>query len=212
MIRETLSLGPLQCNCTVLGCPETREAVVVDPGAEEDRILTVIRKHGLRVTQILLTHAHFDHIGAVHALQKATGARVCLHEKDMYLNDNLSQQTALFGFSPPPRVQVDHFLQHGETIAWGRLRLKVLHTPGHSPGGVCFLVADQAMVLTGDTLFYDSIGRTDLWGGDHTQLLRSIREQLLVLEDATRVVPGHGPDTTIGRERRENPFLQEPIF
>ena len=210
MLVTVVPVGALYCNCVILGDPASGEAIVVDPGDEAEKVLAGLRRHGLRCTAILNTHAHIDHVGANHALREATGARVLLHRADLPLYDNLRVQAEWLGglIKEPPRAEPDGHLSHEDTVSAGAVRASVLHTPGHTPGSVCFRVEDEApLVLTGDTLFAGSIGRTDLWGGDFDQEIASIRQHLLSLDDATRVIPGHGPETTIGWERRQNPFL-----
>ncbi|HVR72377.1 MAG TPA: MBL fold metallo-hydrolase [Vicinamibacteria bacterium] len=212
MLVTVVPVGALRCNCTILGDPEKGEAIVVDPGDEVDKILAALRQHGLRCTAILNTHAHIDHVGANHALKEATGARLMLHEADLPLYDNLRMQSQWMGglIPEPPRAEVDEHLAHGDRVHAGAVAAEVLHTPGHTPGSLCFrLDGQEPLVLSGDTLFAGSIGRTDLWGGDFDQEIASIRRHLLTLDDATRVVPGHGPETTVGGERRRNPFLNE---
>ena len=208
-IVETFPVGPLQCNCTVLGDPATHEAIVVDPGDDFDRVTAVLARHGLRCRAIVNTHTHIDHVGANGALRDATGARVMLHEADLPLYDNLAVQAEFLGlFPPPPRSPVDEHIHQGDHVRAGGLDLEVLHTPGHTPGSLCFHLPGAApLLLSGDTLFAGSIGRTDLWGGDFDQEIASIRERLFPLDDRTRVIPGHGPATTIGHERRRNPYL-----
>jgi hydroxyacylglutathione hydrolase len=210
MLVTVVPVGALHCNCTILGDPGTGEAIVVDPGDEVEKILAALRRHGLRCTTILNTHAHIDHVGANHALKEATGARVMLHEADLPLYDNLRIQSQWMGglIPEPPRAEVDEHVTQGDRVAAGPLVSEVLHTPGHTPGSICFYVAGaEPLLLSGDTLFAGSIGRTDLWGGDFDQEIASIRTRLLTLGDTTRVIPGHGPETTIGWERQRNPFL-----
>ncbi|MDM7914339.1 MAG: MBL fold metallo-hydrolase [Candidatus Eisenbacteria bacterium] len=227
MIVETFPVGLLQCNCTVLGCEETRRALVVDPGDEVEAILAVVERYRLTVETILHTHAHLDHLGATAPLARATGARVLLHAGDQPLYDHVDEQARLFGFATPPTVPVDRHVADGEELRVGEMRGEVLHTPGHTPGSLCLHLPAPAnspagaasprasdapaRLFSGDTLFQGSIGRTDLWGGDTDAILRSIRERLLTLPDATLVVPGHGPSTTIGQERRSNPFLRSLV-
>jgi hydroxyacylglutathione hydrolase len=213
VIVTTVAVGLLQCNCTILGDPEAGEAIVVDPGDEPDKVLAVLRRHGLRCTAILNTHAHIDHVGANHALKEATGARVLLHEADLPLYDNLRMQSEWMGgaIPEPLRAEVDGHLSQGDRVRAGTVEAEVLHTPGHTPGSICFhLPGGEPLLLSGDTLFAGSVGRTDLWGGDFEQEIASIRSRLLTLHDVTRVIPGHGPATTIGWERKRNPFLREP--
>jgi glyoxylase-like metal-dependent hydrolase (beta-lactamase superfamily II) len=208
-IVETLPVGVLQCNCTILGDPETGEAIVVDPGDDGERILGALQRHGLRCVAVVNTHAHIDHVGANQKVKEAAGARLMLHDADLPLYDNLQVQSEWMGglIPVPVRAAVDEHLAHGDRVRAGSLRVEVLHTPGHTPGSLCFHLEGGGLLLSGDTLFAGGIGRTDLWGGDHDQELRSIRDRLLSLDDDVRVVPGHGPATTIGRERRGNPFL-----
>ena len=209
-IIETFPVGLLQCNCVILGDAASREAIVVDPGDEIERILAALEKHGLRCTTILNTHTHIDHVGANEALKEATGARLLLHEADLPLYDNLRMQSEWMGgmLPPPVRATVDDHVHQGDRVRAGAVVADVLHTPGHTPGSVCFHIEGrEPLLLSGDTLFAGSIGRTDLWGGDYDQEIASIRQRLLALDDGTRVIPGHGPETTIGRERRRNPFL-----
>lgn len=210
MIVATVPVGLLQCNCTILGDPASGEALVVDPGDEADKVGAALRRHGLRCTAIVNTHAHIDHVGANHPLKQATGARLLLHEADLPLYDNLRAQSEWLGgvIPEPVRADLDAHLQQGDRVRAGGVVVEVLHTPGHTPGSVCFhLEGAEPLLLSGDTLFAGSIGRTDLWGGDFAQEIASIRTRLLTLDDSTRVIPGHGPETTIGRERRYNPFL-----
>jgi hydroxyacylglutathione hydrolase len=214
MTLQTFAVGLIQGNCSIVGCPETREAAVIDPGEEGERILDLLARQNLSCTMILLTHAHIDHVGAAATISRATGAPIHLHEADLPLYEHVPDQAALFGFPAPPMIPVSRYLTDGELLRIGRLTGEVRHTPGHSPGGVCFYFAgdggqDPPRVFSGDTLFAGSIGRTDLWGGDHGTLLRSIRTRLFTLPERTVVIAGHGEETTIGREMRSNPFLLE---
>jgi len=207
MIFECLAVGLFQCNCLILGCESTREAWVVDPGDEADRILLVLNQHGLRLKTILHTHAHLDHIGATHQLQLVTGASVALHSDDLFLNNNLPMQAEVLGLPVPATPQIDYSLKDEECVKLGSLETQVIHTPGHTPGSVCFfLPGEDEILLTGDTLFAGGIGRTDLWGGSHRDILRSL-DRLMSFRDKTEVFPGHGPPTTILKERTNNPFL-----
>jgi len=209
LIHEVLPVGFLQCNCHVVGDPETHEAVVIDPGDEPDAILAALRRHNLMVKAILITHAHPDHVGGAAKLKQATGAAVLMHPDDRWLLDNVAMQCAAFGFPAPPAVQMDGTLQPGDDIRWGAsLRAQVLHTPGHTPGSSCLYLPDHKILFAGDTLFAGSIGRTDLWGGSYDAILRSIRSQLLPLDPDTVVFPGHGPHTTLAEEKDSNPFLR----
>jgi glyoxylase-like metal-dependent hydrolase (beta-lactamase superfamily II) len=187
--------------------PSSLEAVAIDPGDEADRLLDVVRGRALTVRFILNTHGHIDHVGAVAEVKAATGAPFHIHEADLPFLEALPGQAAMFGLASPPVPGVDGHLKDGQVFTLGQdgISIQVIETPGHSPGSVSFRVGE--VVFSGDALFQGSIGRTDLPGGDHETLLRSIHERLLVLPDATRVYPGHGPPTTIGRERRTNPFL-----
>lgn len=205
MIIEALPVGPLQVNCYIVGCEKTREALVVDPGDEGERILAALDRAGLQTKLVVNTHGHFDHIGANAYLVEKTGAELLIHEKDVPLLAQSERHAELFGLSVVPSPAPTRTLVGGEELSVGELRIQIIHTPGHSPGGICLLV--DGHLFAGDTLFAGSIGRTDLAGGNHEQLLAAIREQLLVLPEATVVHPGHGPDTSIGREKRNNPFV-----
>ena len=210
MIVETFPVGLLQCNCTVIGDPVSKEAIVVDPGDDAPKVLAALQRHGLTCRAILITHTHIDHVGANLQVRDATGAKLMLHEADLPLYDNLRVQAEWMGgmLLEPPRAPIDEHVHQGDVVKAGALQAEVLHTPGHTPGSICFhLGGDAPLLLAGDTLFAGSIGRTDLWGGDQDQELRSIKTRLLVLDDRTRVICGHGPETTIGRERKRNPFL-----
>jgi glyoxylase-like metal-dependent hydrolase (beta-lactamase superfamily II) len=205
MILIRLVVGPLQVNCFILADDKTREAVVIDPGDDASDILKIIGEKGLKVRYIVNTHAHFDHVGANTAIKEATGAELLLHEADAPVLATVSHQSRSFGMNPVSSPAADRLLKHGDIIAAGEISLKVLHTPGHTPGGISLL--EQGMVFTGDALFAGSIGRTDFPGGDLMTLLRSIKTRLMTLPDDTKVFSGHGPESTIGEERRENPFL-----
>lgn len=204
-------VGDLQANCYLVGCPRTREAAVVDPGGDAPRILDTLERAGLAPRWILATHGHPDHVAAARELQDRTNARFAIHPDDIPLIERMEEASAWLGVPFAGVPGVGGALTDGAEISVGDLRLRVLHTPGHSPGSVCLLVEAPAgaggRLLTGDTLFAGSIGRTDLPGGDGRRLLRSIHERLLALPDETPVLPGHGPETTIGEERRTNFFL-----
>jgi hydroxyacylglutathione hydrolase len=208
MILETFPVGPLRCNCTILGNEVTHEAMVVDPGDNIPEILARLQKHGLILRQIVVTHAHIDHVGGAARLRKATGAPVFLNQQDLELLGMMEMQAAWLGIATPEVVPPDSSADHGQALGLTGLPAEVLHTPGHTPGSICLLFPEQHLLLAGDTLFAGSIGRTDLPGGDPRQILRSLHDRLLVLPDATRVLPGHGNETTIGEERQSNPFLQ----
>ncbi len=205
MFLETLIVGQLQENCYIVACEDTNEAVVIDPGDEAERIYREITTHGLTLQAVMNTHGHIDHIGGVAGLLKETDVPFLLHQDDIYLLEGLSNDPlqAYLQITPPPAPS--RYLTDGERITIGTLEFQVLHTPGHTPGCVCFLVEDT--LFSGDTLFANSIGRTDLPGGNHQQLLASVHGKLLTLDDAVHVYPGHGPATTIAQERQSNPFL-----
>jgi glyoxylase-like metal-dependent hydrolase (beta-lactamase superfamily II) len=208
MILETFPVGPLRCNCSVLGDEVTHEAVVVDPGDNIPEILSRLHKYGLTLRQIVITHAHIDHVGGAALLKKATGAPVFLNQQDLGLLDAMEIQAGWLGVPTPEVASPDASADDGLTVGLATLPAEVIHTPGHTPGSICLLFRQQHLLLAGDTLFAGSIGRTDLPGGDGRQILRSLRGRLMVLPDTTRVLPGHGPETTIGEEKQSNPFLQ----
>jgi len=208
MIHEILPVGPLACNCSIIGDEGTGEAVVIDPGDDVGAILDVLNRRGLRVKMIVVTHAHIDHIGGAAALRDATGAPVYMNAADQALLDHLDVQAAWLGMAPPGRVDLDAEARDGDRLRLGAIELCVLHTPGHTPGSISLWIPAECKLLSGDTLFRDSIGRTDLPGGDSRLILRSIAEKLLPLDDDTLVIPGHGPETTIGREKESNWFLR----
>ena len=208
MILETFPVGPLRCNCTILGDELTHEAIVVDPGDNVPEILSRLQKHGLTLRQIIVTHAHIDHVGGAALLKKVTGAPVFLNKQDLELLGAMEMQAGWLGVPTPQVAPPDASADDRTEIGLAALPAEVIHTPGHTPGSICLLFPGQNLLLAGDTLFAGSIGRTDLPGGDGRQILRSLRERLLVLPDTTRVLPGHGPETTIGEERQSNPFLQ----
>lgn len=208
MIIESFPVGPLQCNCSIIACPETREAAVIDPGGDVQKIMDFLEKHKLSVKYLLHTHAHFDHILGAREMKEKTNAKICLTKEDQMLYDNLDKQCAMFGFKSTQPLSIDQYLNDEEEIAIGKIKASVIHTPGHTPGSTCFRLAGKDNLLfSGDTLFQGSIGRTDLWGGSFDQIINSIKTRLLPLDDSTRVVPGHGPDTTIWSEKRQNAFL-----
>lgn len=225
LIHEVIPVGLLQCNCSILGDPETGEALVVDPGDEVDRILEILRRHHLKPRAIVSTHTHIDHVGGLAALRQATGAPVVIHEADMPLYQGLDVQAQWLGVPTPVIAPIESFVKEGDGLRCGNYTARVLHTPGHTPGSISLLIDEQNSVagdksemhpshghapslLAGDTLFQGSIGRTDLWGGSYPEIIRSIREKLLALPEATIVYPGHGATTTIGHERESNPFLR----
>src|SRR5215831_4174884 len=209
LLVETFPVGAFQCNCTVLACGDTKQAVVVDPGGDPERILEVTRHYDLEVLALIHTHAHLDHIAATRDIKEATGAPILLHPDDRWLYENFALQAALFGWKVREVLPIDGPLAHEGRVSFGRRAAQVLHTPGHTPGSVCFVVENEPLVLAGDTLFQGGIGRTDLWGGSFDAIVRSIRGRLFALPDDTRVIAGHGPPTTIGDERLANPFVGE---
>jgi hydroxyacylglutathione hydrolase len=205
---HTLTVGPIACKCSIVACPVTSEAAVIDPGGNPDEILAEVAAMGVEVKYVLLTHAHFDHLLATGEVASATGAEVLLHADDRVMYENLPVQARVFGFSAEPPPEISRWLRGGETIALGTLSATVIHTPGHTPGSVGYFFATPApLLLSGDTLFAESVGRTDLRGGSFEHLVVSIREKLYLLPGDTRVIPGHGPETTIGHEREHNPFV-----
>lgn len=208
MVHEILTVGMLQSNCLILGDELTHEAIVVDPGDNADEILSVLKRHGLQVKTIVLTHGHFDHVGAVARVKAATGAPVLMNDADNETYSHVDEQAAWVGMAPPEPFEVDGPLRDGDVLKLGKREVSVLHTPGHTPGSVCLWIPSEKMLISGDTLFRDSVGRTDLQGGDFQQIMMSIRTKLLPLPDDTTVFPGHGAPTSIGRERQSNYFLQ----
>ena len=220
LIHEILPVGMLQCNCHIVGDPKTREAIVIDPGDDAGRILAVIEKHHLKVTAIVVTHTHIDHVIGLHRVHEATGAPVYIHGDDLDLYRHLDKQAEWLGWKTPEQTKIDQFAREGDAIRWGNFEALIVHTPGHTPGSICLYmppapaseIANAArnsmgLLFAGDTLFAGSIGRTDLWGGSMPEILRSLKLKLLALPDDTIVYPGHGETTTIGQERETNPFL-----
>ncbi len=208
MIHEILPVGPLQCNCSIFGDETTREGMVIDPGDQIDEIQSIIERHGLRITAIAVTHAHIDHIGGAARLHRLTGAPVYMSERDAPLMQQLDMQAAWVGMQPTEKPNIDVPVKDGDVIRLAGRSFQVLDTPGHTPGSISLLLAAENRLLAGDTLFRDSIGRTDLPGGNSRQILVSIRDKLLPLGDSLIVIPGHGELTTIGREREFNYFLK----
>jgi glyoxylase-like metal-dependent hydrolase (beta-lactamase superfamily II) len=208
MILETFPVGPLQCNCTILGDEQTREAIVIDPGEEIGHIQKRLAAHGLKLTQILVTHGHIDHVGGALKLKRLTGAPIYLNEGDLEQLAIMQQQAAWLGVETPETAPPDESLVDGMTVGLSSFPAHVLHTPGHTQGSVCLHFVPLNLLVAGDTLFAGSIGRTDLPGGDYDQIIDSIQTRLLALPDETKVLPGHGPASTIGAERRANPFLR----
>ena len=208
MIHEVIPVGPLQCNCSIVGDETSREAIVIDPGDDVENVLSILNKHNLKAKQIVVTHAHIDHVGGAMKLKAATGAAILLNQNDTALLKMLDVQASWLGIRPPGAVEIDVSLKDGDVVKVSGIEGNVLHTPGHTEGSVCLLFAPQKTLIAGDTLFAGSIGRTDLPGGSYDKIIRSLHEKLLVLPDEILVVPGHGPTTTIGEERESNPFLQ----
>ena len=214
MIHEIQPVGMLACNCSILGDEGTGEAIVIDPGDEVEQILAVLKKHKLKAKYILNTHAHFDHVGNCRELKETTGAEIWLHKADLPIYESAPRQAALFamyGVKPIRMTAVDQFMQDADGVQVGKIAAQVIHTPGHTPGSLSLHVprSNSDVLFAGDTLFNGSIGRTDLPGGDFHQILKSIKDRLFAFDDETEVWPGHGPKTTIGWERRTNPFLQD---
>ena len=208
MIHEILPVGLLQCNCSIFGDEQSQEAIVVDPGDDIAEIVAILEKHVLRVMAIVITHAHIDHIGGAAKLKALTGAPVLMNVNDQELYDHMDIQAAWLGIEPPSRTEIDTVLRDSDTLKLGPAEFHILHTPGHTQGSTSIWVPSENKLVAGDTLFRDSIGRTDLPGGNPRQILRSIEDKLLRLPEETIVIPGHGPNTTIGREKERNPFLQ----
>ena len=207
MILETFPVGPLQCNCTILGDEATGEAIVVDPGDDVSRIHRRLTELGLKLKQVLVTHGHIDHVGGALQLKRLTGAPILMNENDLPQLKMMGAQASWVGVPTPEVAPPDGALEDGVIVGLEGYPAQVLHTPGHTQGSVCLYIAPMKLLLAGDTLFAGSIGRTDLPGGDGRQIIRSIQDRLLALPDETRVISGHGPETAIGDERESNPFL-----
>ena len=208
MIHEILPVGPLQCNCSIVGDENSREAIVIDPGDDIEAIMEIVARHGLQVKQIVVTHAHIDHVGGAMKIKQRTGAPILLNQNDSALLRMLDTQAQWLGMRPPGKVAIDQSITSGDSVKAGAVEGKVLHTPGHTEGSICLYFEPEKRLVAGDTLFAGSIGRTDLPGGSYDKIIRSLHESVLALPDETVVVPGHGELTTIGEERESNPFLR----
>jgi glyoxylase-like metal-dependent hydrolase (beta-lactamase superfamily II) len=209
MIHKIFPVGPLQCNCSIIGDEQTHEAMVIDPGDQIEGILEILRQEKLTLKQIVITHAHIDHVGGAMKLKAATGAPILMNQSDYALLKMLDMQAAWVGMRPPGDVQVDETVGQGRVLKIGEISSNVIHTPGHTEGSICLYFPEEKKLIAGDTLFAGSIGRTDLPGGSMDKIMRSLHTQVLALPDETEVVPGHGPVTTIGEERASNPYLQK---
>jgi hydroxyacylglutathione hydrolase len=229
MIHEIMPVGMLACNCSIVGDPVSREALVIDPGDEVEKITAVLDRHGLKVKLIVSTHTHIDHVGGLAALHRLTGAPVLIHKDDLELYRNLAVQASWLGVRTPATTQIDSFLREGDTVKWGAYAAEVMHTPGHTRGSICLYLPGQAgqslgragddvklgsavveapRLFAGDTLFAGGIGRTDLWGGSSEQIMQSLKNKVIRLPEDTIVYPGHGEATTIGEEKKSNPWLR----
>lgn len=205
---ESLVVGSFQCNCFILIDEKSKEAIIVDPGDEPEAILRLVSSEGLTVKALIHTHAHLDHMMATKKVQEETKALAYLHKDDTYLWDNVQMQADLFGLETDGPGKVDKHLEDGMEIKWGSEKVKTIFTPGHTPGSSCFhYEGKESLLFSGDTLFKNSIGRTDLWGGDFDKISKSIRKKIYTLDDDTIVLCGHGPETLIGKEKRHNPFV-----
>ena len=209
MFHKIFPVGPLQCNCSIIGDEQTHEAMVIDPGDNIEQILEILKQQKLTLKQIVITHAHIDHIGGAMKLKAATGAALLLNQNDYALLKMLDIQAAWLGMQSPGPVQIDDALADGSTLQTGNISGHVIHTPGHTEGSICLFFPQEKKLIAGDTLFAGSIGRTDLPGGSFDKIIRSIHTRLMALPDDVEVVPGHGPLTDIGSERATNPFLQK---
>jgi hydroxyacylglutathione hydrolase len=207
MIHEILPVGPLQCNCSIFGDEQSREAIVIDPGDDIGEIVAILQRHQLRVKAIVITHGHIDHVGGAAKLKKLTGAPVHMNEQDTMWLDRLDTQAQWLGMETPERTGIDTPAREGDTLELGAARMHLMHTPGHTLGSMSIWIPAENKLVAGDTLFRDSIGRTDLPGGDYDTILKSIHTKLLPLPEDAEVICGHGPNTTIGREKERNPFL-----
>jgi len=207
MIQDSLTVGRVQCNCYILGCEKTKEGIIIDPGGDADLIMEIVKRHGLTIRYLIATHGHFDHIEGLSDLVKSISAPIMIHEADAPLYNDLKGQGRIFGFSPEPAPPIDRILNDGDTFTFGEHTVEVLHTPGHSPGSISLKCDNK--VFTGDTVFAGSIGRTDLPGGSHDTLIKSAKLKIMPLDESTALFPGHGESTTVGYEKKHNPFLGE---
>jgi hydroxyacylglutathione hydrolase len=211
MIHKILPVGPLQCNCSIIGDETTHEAMVIDPGDDIEDVLAIVRQNKLEVKQIVITHAHIDHVGGAMKLRAATGAPILLNQNDYALLKMLDVQASWLGMAAPADVTIEASIADGESLQAGSLKANVIHTPGHTEGSVCLYFPAEKLLIAGDTLFARSIGRTDLPGGSFEKIIHSLKNRVMALPDETVVIPGHGPRTTIGEEREENPFLKGQV-
>ncbi|HEY2394005.1 MAG TPA: MBL fold metallo-hydrolase [Candidatus Angelobacter sp.] len=209
MIHKIFPVGPLQCNCSILGDEKTHEAMVIDPGDQIEGILEILRQEKLTLKQIVITHAHIDHVGGAMKLKAATGAPILMNQNDYALLKMLDMQATWVGMKSPGAVQIDESVSQGRVLKIGEISSQIIDTPGHTEGSICVYLPTEKKLIAGDTLFAGSIGRTDLPGGSMEKIMRSLHNQVLALPDETEVTPGHGPNTTIGEERETNPFLQK---
>lgn len=207
MIFDSLEVGPLGVNCFILGCEESHEGVIIDAGGDEKKIIAAAERLDLKITHVINTHGHFDHVGANRAVRDYFNADLLIHADDAAMLSRAANIARGYGIPGENSPEPDKFLTDGMVITFGKYSMTVLHTPGHSPGGCCLYIETEKKIISGDTLFADSIGRTDLAGGSHEQLLKSVRTRLFFLPDDVVVYPGHGPETTIGHEKRFNPYF-----
>ncbi|MCO4783898.1 MAG: MBL fold metallo-hydrolase [Candidatus Cloacimonetes bacterium] len=208
MIIESFPVGPLGCNCSILACEDTKEAVIIDPGDEADKITSVLEKYDLKVKYLLHTHAHFDHISAATPLKRAGHGEILLHKDDKFLYDILEEQGRWFNMQIPKGDPIDKNFVHNDEIEFGKHQISVLHTPGHTPGSCCFCVKEKDLLFSGDTLFAGSIGRTDLPGGDMGQIEDSIKTHIMSMDTDYKIITGHGESTTLSNEMKRNQFLR----
>lgn len=207
MLFETVVVGPLGVNCSIIWCDKTKAGVVIDPGGDLEKIMAVINRHAVSVTCIINTHGHFDHVGGNKGLKQLLEVPLYIHQADEALLSRVAQVAAMYGMAGENSPAPDRYLEDGQVISFGDCSIRVIHTPGHTPGGCCLYLESEQKLISGDTLFADGVGRTDLPGGSHQQLVDSIRNRLFVLPDQVRVYPGHGPATTIAHEKQNNPYL-----